>query len=354
MVQTDPGVLEVITPSRIGGAEVYVTQLCLRLPALGVQPTLFCPRGRPFLDYARQHGLQPINWKTYGKLDPLTVIRLAKLARQTGSVCIHTHLSTASLLGSMASRLAKIRSVAHVHGLNSAFSYRFSDKIIAVSEAVKRHLSAQGLEKNVKVVYNGVDTDYFQPMDMELARVQSGLDPAAIIFGVFGRLSAEKGQTIAIDALKKVCSDGKVVKLLIVGDGLELPKLQELAAEHKLTQNVLFLPFMHDIRPFLAACDAVLVPSLKEGFGLSAVNAMAMGKPVIASDVGGLPEVVLDRQMGILFEPNVSEKLANAMQEIIDSPDIGVEMGKIGRLRAAEMFNMDNQMKLTANVLLDI
>ena len=100
-------VLEAITPSRIGGAEVFVTDLFASFAELGAHMEVFCPAGRPFVDYAKARGISPITWNTFGKFDPITVIRLARLMRRDRIDVIHTHLSTASLLGAFAAKLAR-------------------------------------------------------------------------------------------------------------------------------------------------------------------------------------------------------------------------------------------------------
>ena len=143
----------------------------------GAGVDLFCPAGRPFVDYASGRGISCHTWKTRGKLDPVTVVRLARLIRNSRANVIHTHLSTASLLGAFAARLAGVPSVAHVHGLNSATCFKYSTAVIAVSEAVKKHLCAQGLrEDKVRVVHNGVDIAKFVPMPRDEARRELGMD----------------------------------------------------------------------------------------------------------------------------------------------------------------------------------
>jgi glycosyltransferase involved in cell wall biosynthesis len=346
-------VLEAITPSRIGGAEVYVTELCNRLPNCGIETLLFCPSGRTFVDYAKKSNLHPITWNTYGKLDPLTVIRLIRLIKSSNCQAVHTHLSTASLLGAFAAKLAKVPSVAHVHGMNSAFSFKFADRIIAVSEAVKANLAAQGLEKNVHVVYNGVDMERFAPMDVGDARSRTGLEQAGPVFGVFGRLSVEKGQLLAIEAFAKAFPDRQDAVLLVVGDGRDEQVLRNRASELGVSDNVRFIAFTREIGDLIASCDAVLVPSLKEGFGLTAVNSMAMSRPVIASRVGGLPEVVVDGETGLLTEPGNADSLADAMREIASDAELAQQIGQAGRLRAVEKFEINKQIAQVAAILIE-
>ena len=165
-------ILEAITPSSIGGAEMYVTELCHTLIEMGVHTEVFCPKGRPFVRYAEEKGLQVTNWKTSGKIDPGTVLRLTHLIKSAKIDVIHTHLSTACLLGAFAARFAGIPSVAHVHGLNSANCFKHSTVIVAVSDAVKQHICAQGIpEDKVHVIHNGIDLRKFVPSARDDARL---------------------------------------------------------------------------------------------------------------------------------------------------------------------------------------
>ena len=348
-------VLEAITPSRIGGAEVYVADIREGLSRLGAEVDLFCPAGRPFVDYAANRGLGCITWKTYGKLDPVTVLKLAKLIRNRHANVIHTHLSTASLLGAFAARLAGVPSVAHVHGLNSAACFKYSTAVIAVSEAAKKHLCAQGLrEDRVRVVHNGVDIARFAPMPRDQARRELGIDASTELVGVFGRLSSEKGQKVALEAMALLINTRPDARMLIVGDGKDREELISLAGSLGIGGRVRFEAFDPDIRPMISACDVVLVPSLKEGFGLVAVNAMALHRPVIAAAVGGLPEIVKDGETGVLVPPGEPEPMARALSELLADPERMNQMGKLGHKRAEEHFDLDRQIGLVLEVLKEV
>ncbi len=337
-------VLEAITPSRIGGAEVFVATFCEELIRLGAEVRLFCPLGRPFAGYARERGLKPITWKTRGKLDPITIVRLARLTRRERIDVVHTHLSTASLLGAFAAKLARAPSVAHVHGLNTATCFRYSTRVIAVSEAVKQHLCAQGLDaKRVRVIHNGVDLSRFQPVPVADAKLALERNPSAPLIGVFGRLSEEKGQRVALEAMFILLKDHPTARLVLVGEGKSEADLRTSAAALGIGDSVEFAGFMPDVRPLMSACDAVIVPSLKEGFGLAAVEAMALGRPVVASAVGGLTEIVAPGETGFLADPNDPNAVAQALGELISNPTLAQEMGERGRERAERCFEFDKQ-----------
>lgn len=346
-------VLEAITPSRIGGAEVFVAELYRSFAELGAQVEVFCPIGRPFVDYAKARGIEPITWRTYGKLDPLTVIRLARLMKRRRIDVIHTHLSTASLLGAFAAKLARRRSVAHVHGLNTATCFRYSNAVIAVSEKVKSHLVAQGLdERRVHVVHNGVDLVRFRPTPARDAKIRLGYDPDEPLLGVFGRLSSEKGQRVAIEALFLIVRDYPDVRLALVGEGDERHELESCAEALGIRGNVIFTGFVQDVREMMSACDVVLVPSSRgEGFGLAAVEAMALERAVVASEQGGLPEIVVPAETGLLVPPNDPQALAEATCRLLADPGLASEMGARGRARVEERFALGAQMRKVLDIL---
>ena len=351
-------VLEAITPSRIGGAEVFVTHLVSSFEEMGVQVGVFCPKGRPFVEYVRARGVSPITWKTHGKFDPLTIIRLARLLKRGRYDVIHTHLSTASLLGAFAAKLAGRRSAAHVHGLNTATCFRYSDRLIAVSRAVKSHLVAQGIkEHKIHVVHNGVDLVKYQPTGTREARAAFdgsaiAIEPDELLLGVFGRLSSEKGQRVAIEAMFLISKEYPGARLAIVGDGGDMDDLKSATAALGLNDRVIFTGFVQDVRGIMGACDAVVVPSSRgEGFGLAAVEAMALGKPVVASDQGGLKEIIIHNETGLLTPPNDPQSLAEAVCSILADPKEAELMGCKGRERVEKHFALGEQMRKVLDVL---
>lgn len=348
-------ILEAITPSRIGGAEVYVAQICEKLPQLGANVKLFCPSGRPFVDYAAKRGIESINWKTHGKFDPLTVLRLARFIKKNHIDVIHTHLSTASLLGAFAAKLAGVPSVAHVHGLNSVTCFKHSSLVIAVSDAVKKHICAQGLdESKVRVIYNGIDLVRFKPSSKSDTRSRLGYDADVPIFGVFGRLSPEKGQRSAIEAMSILLEDYPAAKLILAGDGKSRDDLQSFAQSLGILDSIIFAGFLPDPRENISACDVIIIPSIKEGFGLAAVEAMAMERPVVATDAGGLPEIVLNGETGLIVPANSPGAIADSLKCLIEDKSLAESMSRRSRERAEDCFDMDKQMSALLAVLREV
>jgi len=338
-------IMQFITPSQIGGAEVHVSALSDKLRGRGHEVTVVCPRGRALAAELAARGLRVRTPRTMGKVDPLTLMRLARWLRRDRVQVIHTHLSTASLLGSWAARLAGIPAVATVHGLNTRTCFNWAHAIIAVSNAVKQHLVAQGMEPDrITVVHNGVDLRALsRPEESGVVRERWGLPAGAPVLITVGRLTARKGHRDLLEAVSELVSNPRwsELRLLIVGTGVLLRKLKEKAPRLGLAGRALFVGFQQDVVPFLQAADIFVLPSIQEGLSLSALEAMALGKPVVACRVGGTPEVVVDGETGLLVAPGRPAELAGALERLLADPDRARAMGERGRRRVKEAFDFE-------------
>ena len=336
-------IVQFITPSQIGGAEVHVLSLAARLLRRGHDVTVICPRGRDLERELRARDLPLWAPRTTGKFDPVTLIRLARRLRSWRADVLHTHLSTASLLGSLAARLAGVPAIATVHGLNSKTCFQCADRLIAVSQAVKQHLTAQGVPPDrIRVIYNGIDL----PADVHTPQpdLRQRVAPAsAVVFGTVGRLGPEKGHRYLLEAAAQLSRRPGLppVHVLIVGQGREEAPLRALAQRLGIGDRVTFAGFQREVWPYLAIMEVFVLPSLKEGLSLSALEAMALGKPVVASRVGGTPEVVEDGETGMLVPPSDASALAEALASLVRSPEAMERMGRAGRQRVAERFGAE-------------
>ena len=347
-------VLEAITPSGIGGAEVVFAMTVRGFLGLGEEVVAFCPSGRPLVSYLEEQGIHAVTWRTWGKCDPWTVLRLVALMKSRRIETVHTHLSTASFLGCLSARLIGVPSIATVHGFSDARWYRYADGIVAVSQAVKSHLVTQNIpEGRIHVVHNGIPLDKYVPQPVEVARQALGLEPAGLRAGVFGRLAPVKGQATAFAAWSRVKSRFPKAKLMLVGQGRSGEALKALSRDLDLGDSVEFWGFLPDPRQAMAACDAVLVPSVREGLGLAAIEAMALQRPVIASNTGGLPEVVEHERSGILVPPGDAEALAEAAIRLFEDSDAAAQLGRAGRERVERHFSAEGQILALREVMRD-
>jgi len=337
-------VYQFITPSQIGGAEVHVLTLCRKLADRGHEVTAVCPRGRALTEELRRRGIKLWAPRTTGKLDPVTLLRLAARLRRERVDVLHAHLSTASLLGSIGARLAGVPAVTTVHGLNRRTCFMYAHRIIAVSCAVRQHLAHQGVpESRIQVIYNGVElARYHQPPDPRPLRDQLDIPSRDLLIGAVGRLGPEKGHSYLIEATALlVARESLPVRLLIVGEGRNRHGLEQTARRCGIADRVMLPGFQRDVIPYQAALDIFCLPSLKEGLSLSALEAMALGKPVIASRVGGTPEVVVDGETGLLVEPANPEALAQALAALLRDPRRAHSMGAAGRARVERLFDLE-------------
>jgi len=351
-------VMQYITPSQIGGAEVHVVTLAEKLRERGHEVTVVCPRGRPLVPELVARGLPVRTPRATGKFDPVTLARLAWWMRRDGVQVVHTHLSTASLLGSWAGRLAGVPSLATVHGLNTRTCFQWARRIIAVSNAVRQHLVAQGLRgEAITVVHNGVDLRALaRPDESTVVRAKWGLPEGAPVLVTVGRLAPAKGHAGLLEAVEALARDARWqgLRLLIVGTGALLPELQRQAAELGLTERVIFCGFHRDVVPFLQAADVFVLPSVQEGLSLSALEAMALGKPVVACRVGGTPEVVVDGETGLLVAPGEPTELARALEQLLADPAEGRRMGEAGRRRVREAFDLEQMVSKIEAIYRDL
>lgn len=346
-------VLEMITPSRVGGAETQVLTITRELTMLGDAVSIFCPQGRPFVDYLRHYGMHALSWKTWGKIDPKTLIGIIHVIRSQRVDVVHTHLTSATFIGSLAARLTGRRCVATVHGFTSAFWYRHAHRIIAVSDAVKDHLVAQGMPaEKIQVIHNGIAVELYTPQPLSKAKAACGFDPAQIRLGVFGRLVTVKGHGTVIEALPQLLKRYPTARLSLVGDGREREAMTALTRRLGVEAQVDFHGFVPDPRPLLAACDLVMMPSRQEGLGLAAIEAMALERPVIATRVGGLSEVIDDGVSGLLIPPDDATALLGAILTVLADPDYAARLGACGRLRAQQRFHACRQVMQLRRVLM--
>lgn len=233
------------------------------------------------------------------------------------------------------------------------FSGAFVNRFIAVADHIKRKLVAsRGLpEAQVARIYNGVDASEFlcRPELAAKARAAYNIPTDCFLAGAFCRLSREKGLFNFIEAAKIIADSANVpvrgLKYLIAGEGpLEL----ELKAEVKalgLESSFIFTGFIKDVRPLLSAVDVFILPSFREGFPMSVLEAMTMGKPVIASKIAGLDESVADDDSGLLVPPKDSAALAAAITRLFKDRALAAEMGRRGRELAVEKFGLDKMIK---------
>jgi len=284
---------------------------------------------------------------------------------------VHTHTSKAGILGRMAAKKAGISNIIHSpHGCIylsesnidgvPAFSpalkiLQFAERMAGKSTSFLTVLSEHEKQINtnlnlfnkneIVVIPNGIELSKFYVSHLERtnARKDLQIEKTINIISV-GRLSPEKGHVLIFNAFENICSNYKDIncKILIVGDGPEMDHLKIKAKELEELFHIktLFLGHKTDIKKYLAAGDIFVLPSFYEGFGLAAIEAMSTGLPVIASNVGGLPEVIDNEKNGLLFKSGDFEDLANKLLILINSKPTREKLSEQA-FQKSKNFNID-------------
>jgi glycosyltransferase involved in cell wall biosynthesis len=188
--------------------------------------------------------------------------------------------------------------------------------------------------------HNGVDVDRFQPAAARVAKQELGLDPHVPVIGAIGRLALQKGLRYLLAAAAIVLSVAQA-HFLIVGDGEEEQKLRSQVAALGIDDHVTFAGYAADPRPYIAAIDIGVLPSLHEGLSLTLLEFMASGKPTVVSDHPGLTEAAIDGVTGLVVPRRDPHRLAEAIVRLVREPAFGHRLGTAARARAVSEFSFD-------------
>jgi len=278
--------------------------------------------------------------------------RLARLFRRTGTDVVHTRNAEAFFYGFLGAKIAAVRILTHSeHGrtfddrpfrfwVQRMFS-RHTDGIFAVSEQLKRDLAERvGIPAGrLKVIYNGVDTSRFVPSNRSRVRAAWGIVADELVVGSVGRLVQVKNYPLLLRAMSSLAADR--VTIVLVGAGPERATLETMARDLGIAERVRFLGHREDVAELLPAMDVFVLPSVSEGMSNTLLEAMAAGVAVVASNVGGNPEIVRDQLDGLLFESGDEAGLHDRLQKMLADPVLRARMGRAGRERMLREFSME-------------
>lgn len=334
-------ILQYITPSRLGGAEEYFLRLVGDLRERGHRVLVVTKRDTPLRHELEKRDVELYAWHTRGKIDPRTVFKLCRLIKRERVDLVHTHLTTASWNGNIAGRLCGVPVVAHVHAADSKTWFQWAHYLVAVAHGVKAHLLEQGVPAaKVPVLYYGIDLQqHNRVLDAAQAKARLGLPPNALTVGVIASLIERKGHRFLLQALHEIEPQVGPVDALFAGEGVLRESLEMQARGLGMEQRVHFLGFRRDVDKVMAACDIVALPSSKEGLSIAVMEAMALRRPVIATDVAGMPELVRNGETGMLIPPENVDALAQAMLHIYQDEKLAARLAQQGRALLEEKFD---------------
>jgi len=301
--------------------------------------------------------LAPVN-----EIDLATAWKLSKIIRQWTPAIVHAHdphaVSMASLALSFSAPTPRPKLIASrrvdFHLQSHAFSqwkYRQMDGFIAASNAIKAILVQDGIPAGrIDVVHDGIDVDKIAKRPSTDLHAEYWLPHGVPVIVNVGALVAHKGQKHLIDAMPLVLREVPEAHLIVFGEGeLRLP-LEKQIKHLSLAKRVLLPGFREDVLSLMKTADLFVMSSVTEGLGSAVLDAMAMGKAVVGTTAGGIPEAVIPYQTGLLVEPGNSKELAGAIVTLLKNPELRRAYGDAGRERVAEHFGVDRLVEGTLAV----
>jgi len=346
-----------------GGAEVYLTDLTTRIGAYGYEPHVFCsrrPGTRGWLDDLEARGVPVTLFRATGDLDPRGFFDGLRLLRGHDVVHINRPHPRTCLPGMAAARLVGAPVVVTEHLAELPVSHYPGgaaflmfliravnagvDRTIAVSELSRRALERHyGIPRERLVaIRNGIDLSAFAaPADVGAVRESLGLGSDDVVAVHVGAMVERKGHSVALHAMPAILEREPRLRYVFLGEGVLEERLRREADGLGVSDFVVFAGFRRDVAEVLAASDLLILPSDVECLPLVILEAMASGLPVVASDVGGVSEAVVDGVTGRLIGPRDPSGLAAAVLDVLASGGRRGEMGEAGRRRARDEFDIN-------------
>ena len=359
-------VLHIIGGGEFGGAERHILNLCASLDPRKAAITVVCLFEEPFARMAKETGVNVLVVPMRHKLDLGTLTRLTDVIKRNQPDLVHTHGVRANLLGRLAAKMAGVNKiVTTVHSLlvrdypdfwsrlanswTERLTRGLTDHFIAVSQGLKNALVEDGMPENkITVIYNGLDLDRFKPcLPSGTYRRWLGYDERVPLVVIVARLHSVKGHNYFLQAACEVLKVIPKVRFLVVGTGPDEPMLKQMTTKLGLQEVVNFTGFISDIPDLMADMDVLVIPSLWEGFGLTAIEAMTVELPVVATEVGGLPEVVRPGETGILVPPADAVSLAKGILWVLQHPKEASQMAENGREIVSREFSSKGMARKT-------
>lgn len=363
-------VLRVIARLNVGGPALHVTYLSEGLAGRGYSTTLVAgdvARGEESMEHvAAAAGVEIVRLPGLSRelspvRDLVAALRLARIIRRVRPDVVHTHTAKAGAVGRIAALVAgRPRPVVvhtfHGHVLRGYFGTggslvfraietvlaRVTDRLVAVSPEVRDELVRLGVAPASKfsVIRLGIELEPRVAFDGDTDEVRRrlGIPPGKYVVGWFGRMTTVKRTDDLLTMLAGLRERGIDALLLLVGDGDDRASLEQRAHDLGLARSCLFLGYQEDVAPWYAICDAVVLTSANEGTPVTIIEALAAGRPVVATRVGGLPDVVDEGETGLLVRPGDTHALAERLELLARDPELARRLGEEGRRRALSRY----------------
>jgi len=372
-------ILYVVRPAD-GGIKNHVLSLLRHLDKSKYKITLACPQKEEWKTQLVDTGIEVVEIPLKGDLsfcaDLKCIRQLMNVIKNRKIDLVHTHGMKAGIVGRIAGLLfrgpAAPSLLSTVH--NSVYCYRMSDlrrhmigrvqrylaqktdKFITVSHALKREIMQwEGVpDERVKVIYNGIRIEAFNKKITPYAKIRLGLNPVFPVVGTVARLAPQKGLEYFIQAAFLVSQVVDQVQFLIAGSGPLRKKLEQDAYKLGLKDKIVFTGYCPDISEIYPIIDVFVMPSLSEGLSISLIEAMAARRPIAATAVGGIPELIEHRKTGILVPPGNAQALAQGIMELLKRTKWAEKLAEAAYQKARNNFTIEKMVQQTEDIYREI
>jgi len=348
-----------------GGAEMKLLELVANMDRDRFKNTI-CSLdigGRDLAPGFQEAGCETIFLPRKKRVDWLLISQLIHIIKTRRIDVLLTTLYYADILGQLAGAFSGVKA-AYSWETSSAPEYivtrrlipyrfvtQFADKVVAVSNGVASYLSKQRQvpESKIQVIPYGVDLSKYSVQENSRIRREFGFSQKDIVIGLVGRLEPDKGHDFLIESAEQLKNPN--VKYVFVGKGGLESSFKKQIQERGLTEKFTFLGFRKDIHQILTMFDIVTLPSLHEGLPNAILEAMACGKPIVGTAVGGIPEAVLHNKTGLVIEPGCSNALRSALDVMISDESLRHKMGAAARHRMETVYSLEKQIEAFETLL---
>lgn len=376
-------IVQILRSAYYGGVENHVYSILKYIDYEKCDVHLICLTNEPVNERFRNlnihiHQLDDIPTQSFKAIR--NIIPLIKVLKVIKPDIVHLHGIRPIFIGSVASRINHVKHIiSSYHGSYKLMSIGFdgkqkthlllasklmhytgfsiSDDIIVDADNLKKeieeiyfvnlfNISKSWIEKTISI-HNGIDVSrYVNVYKNHNMRRKIGISSEATVIGTVSRLDEpKKGIAILLKAARDILRRGKDVYFIIVGEGYSKTELQNMAADSSISERVKFLGFWDNLQEIYSTLDIFVLPSISEGFPIVNLEAMASGLPVVATNVGGVPEAIINNVNGILVPPNNKNALRDAILILINNKELREKMGEAGRCNAIKYFNEKDMAK---------
>ncbi|MBK9404429.1 MAG: glycosyltransferase [Ignavibacteria bacterium] len=321
-------VVHIISNLSLGGAQILLFDILCKLKEYeDLELTLVTIDSGEYIEKYKNAGIKIIDIGEKGLINPKIYFKLKKVIESLKPDIVHTHLNKADFYGRIAAKRSNVPLIISTcHNYSTTHSGADINKksffdvidnfvidysksyLIAISKLVKQYLINRNpsYEKITEVIYNGINFDKikYKLSNGEILKLRSknNIDSDDFVISVIGRLDKQKGHLIFLESVKEIIHQNKKIKILLIGDGSLREQIEIFIKENNLSSQVIMKGFQPDSEPYIEISDLICVPSLWEGFGLVIIEGMIKKKIILASDVGGIPEIIEDGKTGFLFK----------------------------------------------------